>query len=42
MRPIELCDVPAGKQVAALIALAKRKKLRALPAALRQRYSHYA
>ena len=38
----ELRDVPAGQQLAKLIALAKRKKLRALQAALRQRYSHHA
>ena len=34
----ELRDVPAGKHLTALIALAKRKKLRALQIALRQRY----
>lgn len=38
----ELRDVPAGKLVAAIIALAKRKKLRALQVALRQRYPHGA
>jgi len=38
----ELRDVPAGQQLVKLIALAKRKKLRALQAALRQRYSHHA
>lgn len=34
----ELRDVPAARHLAALIALAKRKKLRALQVALRQRY----
>ena len=34
----ELRDVPAAKHVTALLGLAKRKKLRALQAALRQRY----
>ena len=38
----ELREVPAGQQVAALIALAKRKKLHALQAALGQRYPHGA
>jgi ribulose 1,5-bisphosphate carboxylase large subunit-like protein len=34
----ELRDVPAGQHLAALMALARRKKLRALQVALRQRY----
>ena len=38
----ELRDVPASKQLAVLIELAKRKKLRALQAALRQRYPRRA